>query len=170
MIDTEVKYMKLYSEKQTACKNRKLLLWRILLPLFSIAALAVCACIVLHTKTGNAARSFWSCLSVFTLGGWFVILVRMLRLLPIKRVIAHEKGILNSIESPAEHIGVLTRAGVWFTLPSSITLMKLVLLTDDGEKVNLSVEKSRMKLLPKDGTRVKVASVRGFITEVEHEA
>lgn len=162
--------MKLYTEKQTARRARAVMLWRV--SLLALCALSIFALIgvILRVGTGNAVASFWACLILFTLTGWIVILARELILLPMKRVIAHERGILRSRESPEAHIGVLTRAGMWFTLPASITLMKLTLITENGENVRLSVEKSRLKLLPKDGTRVKVVSVRGFITEVEHES
>ena len=162
--------MKYYSEQQTAGKKRAVTKIRIAFILFCLLAAAACLYLMLHVTTGNAARSFWICLILFTLAGWTAIAVREALLLPMKRVIAHEEGILKSTDAPARYAGTLSRTGLWFTLPSSITLMKLTLTTEDGESVNLSAEQSRIKLLPADGTRVKLSAVRGFITEAEHEA
>lgn len=165
----KVFFMKYYSEQQTAKKRRCVTRIRTVLVLLCLSALAACLYLMLHVTTGNAARSFWFCLILFALSGWIVITLREVLLLPLKRVIAHEEGILKNAEVPAQYSGTLTRTGLWFTLPSSITLMKLTLTSEDGESVNLSVERSRMKLLPADGTRVKLSAVRGFVTEVRHE-
>lgn len=170
MIRKEVKRMKLYSENQTANRRRAVTRWRLGLLVFCALALSACIWMMCHTGTGNAARFFWSCLILFTLSGWLVILARQLVILPHLRTAAHESGILHSEEKPVSYRGILTRAGVWFTLPSSITLMKYTLVTQSGETVSLCSEKSRVKLLPEDGAEVTVTTVRGFITEVDHEA
>lgn len=170
MISTEVNDMKLYSKEQTAKRRRAVQLWNVVLPVFCALCLAFCLHVILHVRTGNASASFWACLIPFTLAGWTVILARSLRVLPLKRLAAHEESILVSAENAGKYEGVLTRTGTWFSLPSSITLVKYALTAEDGTTVNLSAEKSRVKLLPADGTRVKVSAVRGFITEVTHEA
>lgn len=91
----KVFFMKYYSEQQTAKKRRCVTRIRTVLVLLCLSALAARLYLMLHVTTGNAARSFWFCLILFTLSGRIVITLREVLLLSLKRVIAHEEGILK---------------------------------------------------------------------------
>ena len=127
---------------------------------------ALIACIVLCTqvRTANAERLLYWSIGLFTAAGWFFILMISLGYKPFQAEYRHMEGILNGAEESWE--GRLTVSPVSFRIPKSIVIRK-VTLTDGEEKVTLNVDARFAKSLPQDGSRVRVKTVRKYITAVE---
>ena len=127
---------------------------------------ALIACIVLCTqvRTANAERLLYWVIGLFTLAGWAFILLLSLGYWPFQAEYRHMEGILNGAEENWE--GRLTVSPATFRIPKSIVIRK-VRLTDGEEKVSLNVDARFAKGLPKNGSWVRVKTVRKYITAVE---
>lgn len=133
-----------------------------------LGGLAACVILCTRVHTGSAARLQWITVAVSAVSGWAALLMCHLSVIPERAAYRHEEGILKG--EPAEMAGVLYREPGTLTLPKSITIRKLRLETENGP-VTLRVQAGKARLLPPDGTRVKVITVRKYVTafEVEHE-
>lgn len=134
----------------------------------SIAAvtLALTVCIILCTQvsTANAQTLLLSVIVLFTLAGWTAILLLYFSYAPAKAQAEHIRGMLAEEPQPCE--GVLTLHRETFRIPKSVTVRKATLLTDDGP-VSLSVSAGLARMLPRNSVRVRVWTVRRFITAYE---
>ena len=156
-------YTKEMTEKRKARAKRDAWLAAGLL----LGGLLLCVFLCTRVRTGNAIRLQWACVAVSTVTGWAALLLCHLSVIPQRAAYRHEEGILKG--EPAEISGVLYREPGALALPKSITVKKLRLETENGP-VTLSVQEEKEKHLPPDGTRVRVLTVRKYITacEVEH--
>lgn len=132
----------------------------------AVLGAALIACVVLCTKvrTGNAEKLLYWVIGLFTLAGWFFILMIGLGYRPFQAEYRHMEGILNGPEEMDE--GRLTVSPVSFRIPKSIVIRKAA-LTNGEETRTLNVDARLAKMLPKNGSRVRVKTVRKYITAAE---
>lgn len=131
-----------------------------------LVALALVANIVMCTRvdTGNAAALQTACIALFTLAGWACILLLYFAYAPAKAQAVHMAGMFSA---PSEtHEGVLTIHRESFHIPHSVTVRKATLETAEGT-LSLSVSAGLVHKLPKNGARVRVTTVRKYITGYE---
>ena len=127
---------------------------------------AFIACVVLcaQVRTANAERLLYWVIGLFTLAGWAFILLLSLGYWPFQAEYRHMEGILNGPEEMAE--GRLTVSPVTFRIPKSIVICKAA-LTSGEETKTLNVDARLAKTLPKNGSHVRIKTVRKYITAVE---
>lgn len=131
-----------------------------------VAALALAICIVLCTQvsTANAQTLLLCVIALSTIAGWTGILLFFFVHAPAKAHAEHIRGMLS--EEPELHEGILTLHRDSFCIPNSITVRRATLLTDDGS-LSLNVSAGLAKNLPGGGARLRVGTVRRFITAYE---
>ena len=137
---------------------------------FSLALLlsSLIACIVLCTQvnTGNAESMLYTVIGLFTLAGWITILLLRLVYFPSAAVCRHMKSILDGEEE--EWAGRLSLSSAAFQIPKGILARKVFLAVEGEEEPRkLNIDDRLVKKLPADGTRVRVRTVRKFITAIE---
>ena len=127
---------------------------------------AFSACIVLcaQVRTANAERLLYWVIGLFTLAGWAFILLLSLGYWPYQAEYRHMEGILNGPEEMAE--GRLTVSPATFRIPKSIVIRKAA-LTSGEETKTLNVDARLAKMLPKNGSYVRIKTVRKYITAAE---
>lgn len=128
------------------------------------AALAACAALCAGVNTGNAEAMLYTVIGLFTLAGWAAILLLKLIWLPSAAACRHMKSMLAGEEEEAEGRIALTPAA--FQIPRGIVARR-VTLTGEKETKTLNMDGRLVKKLPPDGTRVRVRTVRKFITAIE---
>ena len=135
---------------------------------FSIAAvvLALAVNIFLCTRvnTANAQTLQFTCIALFILAGWACILLLYFAYAPAKAQAVHIAGMFSAEAETFE--GVLTVHRESFHIPKSVTVRKATLETAEGA-VALSVSAGLVHQLPKNGTAVRVTTVRRYITGYE---
>lgn len=131
-----------------------------------LVALALVVNIVLCTmvNTGNAVALQTACIALFTLAGWACILLLYFVYAPAKAQAVHMAGMFSA---PGEsYEGVLTVHRDSFHIPRSVTVRKATLETAQGP-VSLSVSAGLVHKLPKNGSALRVTTVRKYITGYE---
>ena len=158
----------LYSTQAMEGMKRKSRLGAAAALLLMGAALALCVFFCARVKTGNEYRLFSCTVGVFTVAGWGAIFLLRCVILPAHAEYRHMQGILKG--ETEEYSGVLSLSGAAFAIPRSITVKK-VKLTQDGQELSLHVDASLARRLPPSGSRVRLKTVRKYITayEVCHE-
>ena len=129
-----------------------------------VLALIVCIILCTQVSTANAAAMLVWCIVLFTLAGWTCILTMYFSYAPAKAQSEHIRGMLA--EEPRISEGVLTLHRETFRIPKSITVRKATLATDGGD-LSLSVSAGLARQLPRDGVRLRIWTVRRFITAYE---
>lgn len=135
---------------------------------FALLALAMLACIVLcmQVNTGNAEQMLYTVIGLFTLAGWIAILLLRLIYFPSTAVCRHMKSIFGGEEEELE--GRLSLSPAAFQIPKGILARKISLAVEGEEEPRkLNIDDRLVKKLPSDGTRVRVRTVRKFITAIE---
>ena len=135
---------------------------------FALLLSALIACVVLcaRVNTGNAETMLYTVIGVFTLAGWIAILLLRLVYFPSAAVCRHMKSILGGEEDEME--GSLSLSPAAFQIPKGILARKVSLAAEGEEEPRkLNIDARLVKKLPPDGTRVRVRTVRKFITAVE---
>lgn len=131
-----------------------------------VSALIVCAALCSQVNTGNAERMLYLVIGIFTLAGWSAILLFRLVHLPSAAVCRHMKSILNGVEEEEE--GRLSLSPAAFQIPKGILARKVFLAVEGEEEPRkLNIDDRLVKKLPTDGARVRVRTVRKFITAIE---
>lgn len=131
-----------------------------------LVVLALVVNIVLCTRvnTANAQTLQVTCIALFTLAGWACILLLYFAYAPAKAQAVHIGGMFSAENETYE--GVLTIHKESFHIPKSVTVRKATLETAEGA-VALSVSAGLVHQLPKNGTAVRVTTVRKYITGYE---
>lgn len=131
-----------------------------------LVALALAVNIVLCTQvgTGNAQTLQAVCIALFTLAGWACILLLYFAYAPARAQAAHIGGMFSAPDET--HEGVLTIHRESFRIPASVTVRKATLDTAEGP-LSLSISAALVSRLPRSGARVRVTTVRRFITGYE---
>ncbi len=135
---------------------------------FALVLSALIACVVLCTRvnTGNAAAMLYTVIGVFTLAGWVSILLMRLVYFPSAAVGRHMKSILGGEEEEGE--GSLSMSPAALQIPKGILAWKVSLAVEGEEEPRkLNIDARLVKKLPPNGTRVRVRTVRKFITAIE---
>ncbi len=135
---------------------------------FALLLSALIACVILCTQvnTGNAERMLYLVIGLFTVAGWIAILLLRLIYFPSAAVCRHMKSILAGEEEEME--GRLSLSSTAFQIPKGILARKVSLAVEGEEETRkLNIDDRLMKKLPPDGTRVRVRTVRKFITAIE---
>ncbi len=123
-----------------------------------------CAALCFFVRTGNAKRMLFLIIGLATLSGWAFILLRQLICVPAQAEAHHMAGILTG-EAEAYEGTLLLSPGA-FQIPRSIAVRK-VMLTQGEETVSLNIDARLAQRLPKDGSFVRVRTVRKYITGFE---
>ena len=135
---------------------------------FGLLLSALITCIILCTQvnTGNAERMLYLVISLFTVAGWIAILLLRLVCFPSAAVCRHMKSIIGGAEEELE--GRLSLSPAVFQIPKGILARKVSLAVEGEEETRkLNIDDRLVKKLPTDGTRVRVRTVRKFITAIE---
>ena len=153
-----------YSEELAArYQNRaRRCLWFVV----ALAVLGLAACIFMCTKvrTGNASRLLAAVILTSTLAGWAAILLIGFVYRPAKAQAGHMLGLMNAEAETLTGTLALEKGG--FRIPGSIVVRKVRLRTED-ETLTLNLNARFAAKLPPEGTPVKVAVRRKFITTCE---
>ena len=156
--------IRLYTpESARRWKRRAALLMSLAL---GLVALALVINIILCTKitTANAQTLQGVCIGLFTLAGWSCILLLYFAYTPAKAQAVHMAGMFSAPSETFE--GTLTIHKDSFRIPRSVTVRKATLETADGP-LSLSVCAALVPRLPGNGTRVRLTTVRKYITGYE---
>jgi len=131
-----------------------------------LVALALAVCIIFCTQvnTANAQTLMLSSMALFTLAGWACILLLYFVYAPAKAQAVHMAGMFSA--ETETWVGVLTVHKDSFHIPKSVTVRKATLETAEGP-LPLSVSAGLVSKLPKNGTAVRVTTVRKYITGYE---
>lgn len=143
--------------------KKRILLFRILIPLFLFGGLLVCILLCIGVNTGNADARQLAVVLTAVLSGWTAISLLMLGLRPSKARKAHFDGILA--DSPVCRTGTLVSVGPRLYIPRSITIRKVTVLSDGTEEI-LNILADRASLLPAPGTVLTFRTVRSYISEI----
>ena len=129
-----------------------------------VLALAVCIVLCTQVTTANAQTLLLTVIALFTLAGWAAILLAAFAYRPARALAIHIGGMLSA--EPQAYEGTLTLLPETFGIPQSITVRKASILTEDGP-VSLSVSTGLVRQLPRGSARIRVWTVRKFITAYE---
>lgn len=129
-----------------------------------VLALAVCIYLCTLVTTANAQTLLFTCIAVFTLSGWACMLLLYFAHAPAKAQAVHIGGMFSAESETFE--GVLTVHKESFRIPKSVTVRKATLETAEGP-LALSVSAGLVHQLPKNGSTVRVTTVRRYITGYE---
>ena len=154
----------LYTDHETERERKKAKVCLLSAGGILLAALTACVVLCFHVRTGNESRLFKLTVALFTLAGWTAILLYSLGYKPAQAEYRHREHILKG-ESQA-YEGVLTVSGGAFRIPKSITVKKAAIATGE-ETVRLNLDASLAGRMPPDGTKVRVLTVRQYITAFE---
>ena len=135
---------------------------------FGLLFSALIACVVLCTRvnTGNAEQMLYWVIGLFTAAGWIAIVLLRLVYFPSAAVCRHIKSILGGVEEELK--GRLSLSPAAFQIPKGILARKVSLAVEGEEETRkLNIDGRFVKKLPPNGTRVRVRTVRKFITAIE---
>ena len=156
---------RLYTEARLEARKRKIRRWTALAGTAAALALAAFICLCAGVRTANAEFRRVAGWIAVTLGGWTVILAAELRIIPDRRGLSHERGILEG-QTPEILIGEIESTGSAFSIPNSVTFYPVTLRAGE-EKHSLKLIARGQKAFPPPGTRVRVETVRDYITAYE---
>lgn len=156
----------LYAPEDIARLNKKARLC--LYAAASVAALLVCAVAVLLrcTNAYNERATRLAAEVIAVTAGWAAILL-LLRGAAAKKLLRHTRVMLDGPVSA--YTGVPGAPGRALTVPGA-TEFRPVTLRTEKETLSLRVHMSKAPLLPREGARVRVRTVHGFITAWEEDA
>ena len=131
-----------------------------------LSALIICIVLCAQVNTGNAERMLYTVIGLFTVAGWIAILLLRLIYFPSAAICRHMKSILGGAEEELE--GRLSLSPAAFQIPKGILARKISLAVEGEEEPRkLNIDDRLVKKLPPDGTRVRIRTVRKFITAIE---
>ena len=128
------------------------------------SALIICLVLCFRVNTANAERMLYTVILLFAFAGWIAIFLLRLVYFPSAAICRHMKSILAGEEEALEGNLTLTRDA--FQIPKGI-LVRKVTLEQEGETRMLNLDARYADRLPPPGTRVRVRTVRKFITAIE---
>ena len=158
--------MVLYSQADAQRMSRRAKISLSLSCALIVSSLIACIALCTQVNTGNAERMLYTVIGLFTLAGWAAILLFRLIYLPSAAGYRHMKSILDGEEAEME--GRITLTSAAFQIPKCILARKVSLAVEGEEETRkLNIDDRLVKKLPTDGTRVRVRTVRKFITAIE---
>ena len=157
--------MVLYSQADAQRMSRRAKISLSLSCALIVSSLIACIALCTRVNTGNAERMLYTVIGLFTLAGWAAILLFRLIYLPSAAGYRHMKSILDGEEAEME--GRITLTSAAFQIPKSILARKVTLAGEEEDARTLNLDARFAKKLPPDGTRVRVRTVRKFITAIE---
>ncbi len=128
-------------------------------------ALAVFTVLCLLVRTGNARIMLYIAWGFVILIGWALIAWWMFALEPARAEERHRTG-LKAAGEPSVYEGVFTLREGSFRIPKSVRIYKVSLDTGK-ETLSLNLAESLREKAPVDGSRVRVQTLRKFITGIE---
>ena len=160
----------LYAENELRVWERRARLF--LAAGITAAAICLAACIALcvGVRPMQATRRLVMIISLNTLGGWLLILLTGLGYRPARAECRHLRHLAGGEASV--HQGVLHADAAVPDIPGGIRVLRLLLTDAGGESVRLRLNARKRRLLPPDGTPVRVRCSGSFVTaeEVRREA
>ena len=130
-----------------------------------IFALGLFTVLCLLVRTGNARIMLYAAGGTAVLLGWAAIAWWMFALEPARAEEQHRTG-LKAAGEPSVYEGVFTLREGSFRIPKSVRIYKVSL--DTGEDtLSLNLAESLLEKAPADGSRVRVQTLRKFITGIE---
>ncbi len=150
----------------TVCEHwekraKRCLLW---CALSLLSGLLICLYLCTRVTTGNASALLVWTIGVFTLAGWISLWMLWFAYAPARAQVSHIRGMLEG--ETEENEGILHVLGEKVHIPRSIAIYKVALKCGD-ETQTYHVNAHFISQLPKNGTQVKVYTVRKFITACE---
>ena len=124
----------------------------------------ICLYLCTRVTTGNASTLLVWTIGIFTLAGWISLWTLWFSYAPARAQVSHMNGMLEG--DMQEHQGTMHVLGEKMYIPKSIAIYK-VALKDGDETKTFHVNAHFVSQLPKNGTLVKVQTVRKFITAYE---
>ena len=154
-IYTKAELLKL-ERKYSCCKRVILVL--ILISLFLCIALCV------FTRTVNSTQHLLATVSVSVISGWIVIFLLNIVLLPMLHEISHRRGIMK--EQKTIEDAIIVSAGERIHIPGSIDIVTI--------QANVGSETKTYRILarfaadiPVSGSKIRISSMRGYVTWLE---
>jgi hypothetical protein len=130
----------------------------------AVAAFIACVTLCFFVRTGTAAQLLKWVIGLSVLAGWGCILILAFVHYPARAEAEHISHILA--ETPTVREGVLTVEKTAFHIPKSVDIRRAV-LTEGEESTALHVLSRCVGRLPTVPVRVRVYTVRKFITGFE---
>ena len=128
------------------------------------AAFVLCVVFCLTVDTGNARSLLFMAIGIFTLAGWIAILLLSFGAFPMRAESRHMKTMLD--EETVEYTGIAETGTNIIRIPRSVSIRKVYLTTEDGERVSLNVLNRQAALLPND-VPVRLRCAHKYITAFE---
>ena len=129
-----------------------------------VLTLACCVTLCFHVRPNNTKQILVTVILLSTLAGWCMILLINLGYLPAIAEARHIEHLNKGTET--EYAGRISINKKQFKIPRSVNVNK-VKVTEGEVSHSLSVNARKLRLLPPDGTRVRLKSMHGFITAFE---
>ncbi len=146
--------------EQKARSRRSTLVFR----LFAAAMLLAFVTMCLLTRTANARAMFIAMLASMIPAGMICILLYCLRVRPDRTAARHTKMLLDGAAETDE--GEFRYAGGPVQIPGSVRVLP-VSLQNGEESRRLFLDETLAEKMPAEGTRVRVQTVRRYITGAE---
>ena len=135
-----------------------------------VLCLAACAALCAGIRPTQAVRRLYLIIGLNTLGGWILILTTGLGYRPARAECRHLKYLENG--ETAGYEGALSTDAAAPDIPGGIRVAGIRLAGEDGQSVRLRLNARKRRLLPPDGTLIRVRCRGNYVTafEVCHEA
>ena len=132
--------------------------------LTALLSLAACAFLCTRVKTANWRALYAACVSISALAGWYVFL----HLIPAEKRFAAEEKHVGTLLSLAreEAVGVLRCEPRPDRIPGGM-LVRRVRLESDAPALSFFVNERKYKLLPPEGTPVRLLLAGRFVVGFE---
>ena len=140
----------------------------LLTAVFLTIGLSLAACILLCrlVNTANAETIYGVVVGISTLAGWTVMLLISLAYLPARAEAAHIRGVMQG--EAEELTGCLRVDRQKWVIPGSVSFYKAT-LTQGEESRTLNLNAALATSFPPQGAKVRLRTVRKFITAYEVE-
>ena len=152
------------TEKDLASQRERVLRYTILFGGLCLFVPALLAALCLITRTDNAAVTLRIALISMILLGCACIAVYVCLLAPARLKLTHMEGLLS--QEPVVREGRFFLTAESFQIPKSVRARRARLETD-GETIPLNLDEEWVPCVPKNGSLVRVQTVRTFITGME---
>ena len=129
--------------------------------LAAAAGVLLSAAMCFGVRTENAGIRQALATAMTAAGLWAAVFLTEERALPLKREAEHEAGVLR--EAPEYLRGTVSAPGAPLRIPKSITF-RPVTLRSEGREISLKLNAELAGAFPPEGTALRAAVRRGYIT------